>query len=547
MPWEISIDVLRALAAACVARAVAHASDVAQIVRASDVLKTSAALASTRLALAFASNVARMLFVMCDAWLFATYVVRGDRSPEEAADARRALETRGASGTRYEVVGRARGGRGANEGGVTDVRLEAFDSGRSRVVWTRGTMVVVSRRAGGRRDGSSDGANGRAGSWYDAFALGVGDRSSASGGGEVSGSGAERFTVRVLRLFRSERATRECLLELLRAGASARERERASQAEFTRVYLPRTVMEYSPTGASSSHGDGHRARFRGEQCWVDLPGGKPTRPLDTIVLPPGAREFIEDDVREFLRSERWYVDRGLPYRRGYILHGLPGTGKSSLVFSLAGHFNLPLYVVRLSDERLCDEGLHRLFQTTEKRSIILLDDVDAPGANRSVFRELRAGETTGNLSVQATLSLFDGATSIDGRLIFMTCRDKSALNQTLIRPGRFDVSLHFDLPGKEQIESYFNHFFSDVPKIDVAAAAKEFAELAVSTEDVQPASMAALQSMFLSHKSAPLDALEAMRARASRRSPSAPRAASGDAAKSVVSGDARDPIIAPAA
>jgi len=548
---EISFDVLRAFIAACVARATAHARDIALIVRTSDVLRTSAALATTRYALALASSVARACTAWFDALLFATYVVSGDRSPEEAADVRRALETRFCAATRrYGVVGRRIGGRGGEDGDARDVRLEAVDTGRSRVVWTRGTMVVVSRRSVGRWDGgSSDAANGRGSSWYDAFTLGLGDRSSTNGDGSASGSGVERFTVRVFRLFRSERATRECLLELLRAGASERERERASHAEFTRVYMPRTVMEYVPGGTSSSHADGHRARFRGEQCWVDLPGGKPTRPLDTIVLPPGARQLIEDDVREFLRSERWYVDRGLPYRRGYILHGLPGTGKTSLVFALAGHFALPLYVVRLSDERLCDEGLHRLFRTTEKRSIILLDDVDAPGANRSVFRELRAGETTGNLSVQATLSLFDGATSIDGRLIFMTCRDKSSLNQTLIRPGRFDVSLHFDAPGKEQIESYFNHFFSDVRgKVDVADVAKEFAELAVSRDDARPASMAALQSMFLSHKSAPLDALEAMRARASQQSPYSPRvAASGVAVERVDSGDALEPIAVAAA
>ena len=42
-------------------------------------------------------------------------------------------------------------------------------------------------------------------------------------------------------------------------------------------------------------------------------------------------EDLLEDAREFLESERWYTERGIPYRRGYLLHGIPGGGKSSLV------------------------------------------------------------------------------------------------------------------------------------------------------------------------------------------------------------------------
>ena len=40
---------------------------------------------------------------------------------------------------------------------------------------------------------------------------------------------------------------------------------------------------------------------------------------------------VSDDARAFLRLERWYAERGIPYRRGYLLHGAPGSGKTSLV------------------------------------------------------------------------------------------------------------------------------------------------------------------------------------------------------------------------
>ena len=55
---------------------------------------------------------------------------------------------------------------------------------------------------------------------------------------------------------------------------------------------------------------------------------KPKRAFDTVILPGGQAEMLLADTREFLASEGWYRTTGVPYRRGYLLHGRPGTGKS---------------------------------------------------------------------------------------------------------------------------------------------------------------------------------------------------------------------------
>ena len=89
-------------------------------------------------------------------------------------------------------------------------------------------------------------------------------------------------------------------------------------------------------------------------------------------------EDLLEDAREFLESERWYTERGIPYRRGYLLHGIPGGGKSSLVAAIASELKLPIYMLQLSNELLTDDALHRLFQTmTLNPSIVLLEDIDA--------------------------------------------------------------------------------------------------------------------------------------------------------------------------
>jgi len=55
---------------------------------------------------------------------------------------------------------------------------------------------------------------------------------------------------------------------------------------------------------------------------------KARRPLSSIILQDGVIQSLVDDAREFLESEEWYSSAGIPYRRGYLLWGPPGTGKS---------------------------------------------------------------------------------------------------------------------------------------------------------------------------------------------------------------------------
>ena len=94
--------------------------------------------------------------------------------------------------------------------------------------------------------------------------------------------------------------------------------------------------------------------------------------------PLDQAEALLADAREFLESERWYTERGIPYRRGYLLYGIPGGGKSSLVAAVASELKLPIYMLQLSNELLTDDSLHKLFQTmTLNPSILLLEDIDA--------------------------------------------------------------------------------------------------------------------------------------------------------------------------
>jgi chaperone BCS1 len=65
---------------------------------------------------------------------------------------------------------------------------------------------------------------------------------------------------------------------------------------------------------------------------------KDKRPFSSVILDKGIAENIKNDIMEFLQSSKWYRERGIPYRRGYLLYGPPGTGKTSFITALAGSF-----------------------------------------------------------------------------------------------------------------------------------------------------------------------------------------------------------------
>lgn len=75
---------------------------------------------------------------------------------------------------------------------------------------------------------------------------------------------------------------------------------------------------------------------------------KKKRPLESLILPDGVLDSILQDAREFIEMEEWYLDAGIPHRRGYLLHGPPGTGKSSTIYAVAGELGMEIYSISLA-------------------------------------------------------------------------------------------------------------------------------------------------------------------------------------------------------
>lgn len=125
-------------------------------------------------------------------------------------------------------------------------------------------------------------------------------------------------------------------------------------------------------------------RFGGRGSWVKI-AERPCRPMKTVVLDEARKMDVLADINEYLNpaTARWYANRGIPYRRGYLFYGPPGTGKTSLTFALAGVFGLDIHVVSLLEPTLTEEELGMLFTNLPARCIVLLEDIDTAGLVRN--------------------------------------------------------------------------------------------------------------------------------------------------------------------
>jgi chaperone BCS1 len=160
------------------------------------------------------------------------------------------------------------------------------------------------------------------------------------------------------------------------------------------------------------------------------------------------------DMRAFLGSATWYNVRGVPHRRGYLLHGPPGNGKTTLVVAAAGEVGLSVAVLNLNNRSMTDDTLRALVDALPVGALLLIEDVDCAFGPRR-----KSGEDTG-VTLSGLLNALDGVSSREGRILFLTTNHPERLDPALVRPGRVDRALHLENTTADQARRLFMWFYS---------------------------------------------------------------------------------------
>ncbi|CZT42046.1 probable BCS1 protein precursor [Rhynchosporium secalis] len=194
--------------------------------------------------------------------------------------------------------------------------------------------------------------------------------------------------------------------------------------------------------------------------WKPFGDPRKKRPLQSVVLDEGIKERIVDDVKDFLARQSWYVDRGIPYRRGYLLYGPPGSGKSSFIQGLAGELDFGVAIINLSERGMTDDKLAHLLTKLPSKTILLLEDADSAFRNRRQVDE--DGYSGGTVTFSGLLNALDGVAAGEERIAFLTTNHVDRLDEALIRPGRVDMTVRIGEATRHQAGEMWDRFFGDV-------------------------------------------------------------------------------------
>lgn len=177
------------------------------------------------------------------------------------------------------------------------------------------------------------------------------------------------------------------------------------------------------------------------------------RPLETVVLPTDQKARITGDIDTFISNEKAYAAVGLPWHRGYLLHGAPGTGKSALAKAIASHWGFDLYVLSLAELK-GDFDLTAAITDITPKSVLLLEDIDVFSQTKRDVHE-NAGATFAGL-----LNILDGVFTPHGLIKIMTSNSEVAsFDPALIRDGRIDMIEHIAHANEHQTRAILQHFY----------------------------------------------------------------------------------------
>ncbi|MDE1861200.1 MAG: AAA family ATPase [Candidatus Micrarchaeota archaeon] len=164
--------------------------------------------------------------------------------------------------------------------------------------------------------------------------------------------------------------------------------------------------------------------------------------------------------------------------KGILLFGPPGTGKTLIMRALANEVRAKFFYVKTSALVSPYQGegvqtLSKIFDTVRKSppAILFFDEIDGIAGSR----ELQENETNRQL-LSTLLSEMDGFQKVDGVVIVGTTNSPQLLDQSIMRPGRFDKVIYMSLPNKEGRSKIFQYYLNKLP-VNKGASSESLAEL----------------------------------------------------------------------
>lgn len=184
------------------------------------------------------------------------------------------------------------------------------------------------------------------------------------------------------------------------------------------------------------------------------------RKLKTVILDKNIKKDIEKYIDNYNNKDlkKRLNELGISHKMNIILSGLPGTGKSSLMYSIASTMNKDIATIDFNNNTLSDHAFICATNKIPDNSIFVLEDIDALYIERN--------KNEGNrVSYSCILNFLDGVYSKEDLITIITTNHIEKLDKALIRPMRMDHIVNFTYCSKYQYEEIFKLIFPE--KIDI--------------------------------------------------------------------------------
>ncbi|MFN0118967.1 MAG: AAA family ATPase [Blastocatellia bacterium] len=169
--------------------------------------------------------------------------------------------------------------------------------------------------------------------------------------------------------------------------------------------------------------------------------------FDNLILPAPLKEELRGDLTRFFAAREMYERYGIPWKRGLILTGPPGNGKTHAVKAILNHLGKPCIYVKSFNGRYGQDGcIKQVFEVARTKApcVVVLEDLDAlvNGNSRSVF-----------------LNEMDGFSQNSGIVVLASSNYPEKLDPAIInRPSRFDRVFQFELPAIAERIAFLTHW-----------------------------------------------------------------------------------------
>lgn len=179
---------------------------------------------------------------------------------------------------------------------------------------------------------------------------------------------------------------------------------------------------------------------------------------NTIVSDDVGKCFF-NDIKSFMDNEDYYICKGLSYKRGYLLHGEPGCGKTSLIKSIANEYNIPIFIIDLSIFDSNNELIKIVndingLVVNKQKHMLVFEDVDRSRVFDRHYYDKR-------ITQDCILNILDGLDESYGRITILTTNNLEILKAmpSLVRPGRIDVSVNVTYCTIKQIKQILQLYY----------------------------------------------------------------------------------------